>query len=91
MKVTRDWVHQNLLIDQTTFVYRIFKNFKIEKYKTTNVLMNSDTKIFKNVYKKKDYKATKWEIQEYQSLVITSIYLFCITCPDILFAVRESD
>ncbi len=71
IEVTRNRANWTFFIDQTVFIDRMLEDLGMEKCKSAKVLMDSGTKMAKNRYKDKDYKATKEEIQGYQSLVGT--------------------
>ncbi len=89
MEVTKDQANRTLFIDQTAFIDRMLKDLGIEKCKSTKVIMNSGTEMVINRYISEDYKATKKEIQGYQLLVSTVVWLACMTRLDISFAVRK--
>ncbi len=89
MKVTRDRANQALFIDQTDFIDRMLKKLGMEKCKLAKIPMDSGTELVKNRYMGEDYKATKEEIQGYQSLVSTLLRLACMTRLDISFAVGK--
>ncbi len=89
MEVTRDPANRTFFINQIVFIDRMLKDFGMEKCKLAKVPIDSATKMVKNRYTGKDYKATKKEIQGYQSLVGTILWLACMTRLDISFAVGK--
>ena len=89
MEVTRDRANRTFFIDQTAFIDRMLKDLGMEKCKSAKVPMDSGTEMVKNRYMGEDYEATKEEIQGYQSLVGTLLWLACMTRPDISFAVGK--
>ncbi len=89
IEVSRDRVNQTLFIDQTALIDRILKDLGIEKCKSAKIPRDSGTEVIKNWYMGEDYKATKQEIQRYQSLVGSLPWLLFMTRPEISFVVRK--
>ena len=89
IEIIRDWANWILFIDQTAFIDRMFEDLRMEKCRSAKVPIDFGTGMVKNRYMGEDYEATKKEIQEYQSLFGTLLWLACMTRPDISFAVRK--
>ncbi len=89
MEVSRDRANRTLFIDQTAFIDRMLEDLGIEKCKSAKVPIDFGTEMVKYRYIGEDYEATKGEIQGYQSLVGTSLWLACMTRVDIFLAVGK--
>ncbi len=88
-QMLKDQANRTFFIDQTAFIDRMLEELGMQKCKSAKVPMDSENEIVKNRYKGVDYKVTKEEIQGYESLVGTLLWLAYMTRPDISLAVEK--
>ncbi len=89
MEVIRDRPNQTLHTNQSAFTQRMLEELEIEDCKSAKVPMDSGIELVKDVYQRQEYQATKEQIQVYQSLVGSLLWLVCMTRPSISFSVGK--
>ena len=89
MEVIRDRPNRTLYINQSAFTQRMLEDLEMEDCKSAKVPMDSGIELVKDVYQGQEYRATKEQVQGYQSLVGSLLWLACMTRPDISFSVGK--
>jgi len=93
MHITRDRVKQTLWINQSTYIKRVIKLLSISNCSSMKTSMHHRCQLKKNVYWKSEqwvkYQAISEEIENYQSIIETLMWIVCQTWSDIVYAVSK--
>jgi len=93
MHITRDRAERTLWINQSTYIKRVIELLGMSDCSPTKTPMHHRCQLKKNVYWKfkewVEYQATSEEIEGYQSIIGTLMWVACQTRPDIAYAVSK--
>ncbi len=93
MHITRDKAEWTLWINQSIYIKRVIKLLSMSDCSSTKTLMHHRCQLKKNVYWKfkkwVEYQATSEEIENYQSIIETLMWIVCQTWSDIVYAVSK--
>ncbi len=93
MHITRDKAEWTLWINQSIYIKRVIKLLSMSDCSSTKTLMHHRCQLKKNVYWKfkkwVEYQAISEEIESYQSIIETLMWVVCQTRSDIVYAVSK--
>ncbi len=89
IEVIRSRPNRTLYINQSVFTQRMLEDLEIEDCKSAKVPVDSVIRLVKDVYQEPEYQATKKQVQGYQSLVGSLLWLACMTRPDVSFSIEK--
>jgi len=93
MHITRDRAERTLWINQSIYIKRVIELLGMSNCSPTKTPMHHRCQLKKNVYLKTkewvEYQATLDEIEGYQSIIGTLMWIACQTRPDIAYAVGK--
>jgi len=93
MHITRDRVERTLWINQSIYIKRVIELLSMSDCSSTKTSMHHRCQLKKNVYWKFKkwikYQAISEEIESYQSIIKTLMWIVCQTWSDIVYAVSK--
>ncbi len=93
MHITRDRAERTLWINQSIYIKRAIELLSMSDCSSTKTSMHHRCQLKKNVYWKfkkwVEYQAIPEEIESYQSIIETLMWVACQTRPDIVYAVSK--
>ena len=93
MHIIHDRVERTLWINQSTYIKRVIELLSMSNCSSTKTLMHHRYQLKKNVYQKFEqwieYQAISEEIEDYQSIIETLMWIVCQTRSDIVYAVSK--
>ncbi len=93
MHITRDRAERTLWINQSIYIKRVIELLSMSDCSPTKTSMHHRCQLKKNVYWKfkkwVEYQATSEEIESYQSIIETLMWVACQTRSDIVYAVSK--
>jgi len=93
MHITRDKAKWTLWINQSIYIKRVIKLLSMSDCSSTKTSMHYRCQLKKNVYWKfkkwVEYQAISEEIESYQSIIETLMWVVCQTWSDIVYAVSK--
>ncbi len=93
MHITRDRAERTLWINQSIYIKRVIELLSMSDCSPTKTSMHHRCQLKKNVYWKfkkwVEYQAISEEIENYQSIIETLMWVVCQTRSDIVYAVSK--
>ncbi len=93
MHITRDRAERTLWINQSIYIKRVIELLSMSDCSSTKTSMHHRCQLKKNVYWKfkkwVEYQAISEEIENYQSIIETLMWIVCQTRSDIVYAVSK--
>ncbi len=93
MHITRNRAERTLWINQSIYIKRVIKLLSMSNCSSTKTSMHHRCQLKKNVYWKSkkwvEYQAIFEEIESYQSIIKTLMWIVCQTRSDIVYAVSK--
>ena len=93
MHITHDKVEWTLWINQSTYIKRVIELLSMRNCSSTKTSMHHRCQLKKNIYWKSEqwikYQVIFKEIESYQSIIETLMWVFCQTWSDIVYAVSK--
>ncbi len=93
MHITRDKAEWTLWINQSIYIKRVIELLSINDCSSTKTSMHHKCQLKKNVYWKfkkwVEYQAISEEIESYQSIIETLMWIVCQTRSNIVYAVSK--
>ena len=93
MHITRNRAERTLWINQSIYIKRVIELLSMSNCSSTKTSMHHRCQLKKNVYWKSkkwvEYQAISEEIESYQSIIETLMWVVCQTRSDIVYAVSK--
>ncbi len=93
MHITRDKIKWTLWINQSIYIKWVIEFLSMSSCSSTKTSMHHKCQLKKNVYQKSEqwikYQAIFEEIENYQSIIETLMWVICQTWSDIVYAVSK--
>ncbi len=91
--ITRDRIERTLWINQSAYIKRVIELLGMSNCNPTKTPIHHSCQLKRDVYRKSEkwieYQATPEEIEGYQSIIGTLMWIACQTRPDIAYAVGK--